>query len=71
MRGYGIERIYNGHYSHKPLTLADTGVMLSGMERICAGEAQGKPFENMVGSGVEYAFGEWSVLCCGKTSLPA
>ena len=38
--------------------------------KICAGAVQGKPFENMVGSGVEYSFGEWSVLCCDNTSLP-
>lgn len=71
LREAGIERIYNGHYAHKPLTLSDTDVMLSGMKRICAGTARGKPFENRVGSGVEYAFGDWSVLCCDKTDLPA
>lgn len=70
LREAGIERIYNGHYAYKPLTLADTDGMLAGMEQICAGAVQGKPFENMVGSGVEYSFGEWSVLCCDNTSLP-
>lgn len=70
LREAGIERIYNGHCAYKPLTLADTDGMLAGMEQICAGAVQGKPFENMVGSGVEYSFGEWSVLCCDNTSLP-
>lgn len=71
LRASGIERIYDGHYAHRPLTLADTGTMLSGMQQICSGTARGKPFENKVGSGVEYAFGDWSVLCCDKTDLPA
>lgn len=71
LREAGVERIYNGHYAYRPLTMADTAIMLTGMEQICAGKAQGKPFENAVGSGVEYSFGGWSVLCCGKTSLPA
>ena len=71
LRQSGIERIYNGHYSSKPLTLSDTDTMLSGMKQICAGAVQGEPFENMVGSGVEYTFGDWSVLCCSKTNLPA
>ena len=71
LRQSGIERIYNGHYAYKPLTLADTDGMLSGMKQVCAGTVQGKPFENMVGSGVEYMFGDWSVLCCGNTNLPA
>lgn len=71
LRESGIERIYDGHYAYKPLMPADTDVMLSGMELICAGKARGKPFENRVGSGVEYAFGDWSVLCCDRTDLPA
>ena len=70
LRQSGIERIYNGHYAYKPLTLADTGAMLSGMQQICAGTAQGKPFTNRVGSGIVYTFGDWRVLCCDKTSLP-
>ena len=70
MRDAGVQRIYSGHYAYKPLTLEDTPVMLAGMEKVCAGEARGKHFENMVGSGVEYVFGDWSVLCCEKTSLP-
>jgi glyoxylase-like metal-dependent hydrolase (beta-lactamase superfamily II) len=71
LRESGVERIYNGHYSSKPLTLSDTDTMLSGMKQICAEAVQGEPFENMVGSGVEYTFGDWSVLCCSKTNLPA
>ncbi len=71
LRKSGVERIYNGHYSYKPLTLSDTDTMLSGMQQICAGTVQGEPFENMVGSGVRYTFGDWSVLCCSKTNLPA
>ena len=67
----GVERIYNGHYAYKPLTLSDAQTMLSGMKQICAQAVQGKPFENRVGSGVEYTFGGWSVLCCDKTDLPA
>ena len=63
MKESGIERIYNGHYAYKPLTPADTDHMLSGMEQICAGTVQGKPFENTEGSGIEYTFGDWSVLC--------
>ena len=42
LREAGIERIYNGHYAYKPLTLADTDGMLAGMEQICAGAVQGK-----------------------------
>ncbi len=71
LRESGVERIYNGHYSSMPLTLSDTDTMLSGMKQICAEAVQGEPFENMAGSGVEYTFGDWSVLCCSKTNLPA
>ena len=46
----------------KQLT-ADTDIMLYGMDRVCAGTAFGQPFENMIGSGAEYTFGQWSVLC--------
>ena len=70
LREAGIERIYNGHYAYKPLTIADTDITLSGMQQICTGTAQGKPFNNTVGSGIEYTFGDWSVLCCDKTDLP-
>ena len=63
LKDAGVKRIYNGHYAYKPLTIADTRVMLSGMERVCDGTARGKPFENAEGRGVEYAFGAWSVLC--------
>lgn len=71
MKESGMERIYNGHYAYKPLTPADTDGMLSGMEQICAGMVQGKPFTNAVGSGIEYTCGDWSILCCNKTDLPA
>ena len=70
LREFKIKRIYNGHYAYKPLTLADTDGMLSGMQQICAGTAHGKPFTNKVGSGIEYTFGDWSVLCCNQTKLP-
>ena len=70
LRESGIERIYNGHYAYKPLTLADTDNMLFGMKQICTGTAQGRPFKNMVGGGIEYIFGDWSALCCNKTDLP-
>lgn len=65
----GVERIYNGHYAWKPLTPADVENMIRGMEAVCAGTAQGKPFENDAGKGVEYSFGDWSVLC--KENLPS
>lgn len=63
----GIERIYNGHYAFHPLTVADADIMLSGMEQICAGSASGKPFVNDEGSGLEYTFGNWSILCRAHT----
>ena len=53
----------------EPLTLADTDTMLSGMKQLCAGGIPGKPFENLVGSGTEYTFGDWSILCCNKTDV--
>lgn len=59
----GIERIYHGHCAYSPLVTHDTDIMLSGMDRVCDGTACGQPFENMIGSGVEYTFGQWSVLC--------
>ena len=67
----GIERICNGHFNHAPLTVPQIDPMISGMERILAGTAKGELFENMVGSGIRYAFGEWSVLCCDDANLPA
>lgn len=70
LREAGIRRIYNGHYAWKPLTPADTEVMLAGMEAVCAGKAQGRPFENAEGAGIEYAFGDWSVLCRREAGPP-
>ena len=58
-----IERIYNGHFSNKPFTVSDADAIITGVEKICSGEAEGKPFTNFAGSGMEYSFGEWSVLC--------
>ena len=63
LRENKTERIYNGHYSHKPLTMSDADAIISGVEKICSGRAEGKPFTNFAGSGMEYVFGEWSVLC--------
>ena len=59
----GVERIYHGHCAYSPLMIPDTDVMLWGMDRVCAGTACGQPFENMLGNGAEYTFGQWSVLC--------
>ncbi len=44
--------------------------MLGGMDRVCAGTACGQPFENMLGNGAEYTFGQWSVLCPAETEVP-
>lgn len=63
LRESGTERIYNGHYSYHPLTMADADVIISGIAKVCSGEAEGRPFTNHAGSGMEYSFGEWSVLC--------
>ena len=71
MKDAGVERIYSGHYCYKPLTLADAETILAGVEKVVSGEAEGEPFKNNVGSGTEYKFGEYSVLCCGETELPA
>lgn len=60
----GIEKIYNGHYAWRPMDTALIDTMISGCEAIIAGTADGKPFENGVGSGTEYVFENWSVLCC-------
>ena len=35
-----------------------------------AGAAEGEKFENAVGRGIRYTFGDWSVLCCDDTDLP-
>ena len=59
----GIERIYSGHFSFRPLTPGDLDTMIAGMEKVAAGTAEGKPFWNREGSGTEYVFGDWSVLC--------
>ena len=59
----GIERIYDGHFNHHPLTLHDVDDRIAGMAQIVAGIAEGQPFENFAGSGVEYTFGDWSALC--------
>lgn len=63
LRADGIERIYSGHYAYKPITLDGTDVLISGVEKVCSGEAEGKPFTNFAGSGTEYSFGDWGVLC--------
>ena len=67
----GVKRIYNGHFNQVPLKVMQIGNMVTGLESILAGTAKGKPFENMVGKGTEYTFGEWSILCCENTNLPA
>ena len=66
----GIGRIYNGHFSYVPLTPPQMDGMIAGMETIVRGAAKGEPFENAVGKGVRYSFGDWSVLCCDDTDLP-
>ncbi len=66
----GVQRIYNGHYSHVPLTVPQIDNMISGLEQILAGSAKGEPFENRVGSGIRYTFGEWSVLCRDSANPP-
>lgn len=71
MKDAGTERIYNGHYCYKPLTIADAETILEGVEKVVSGAAKGEPFKNNVGSGIEYKFGEYSVLCCDETELPA
>ena len=58
----GIERIYNGHYCYKPLTLDNVKEMIFGMESLLAGKGVGEPFENHAGSGLQYSFGDWKVL---------
>lgn len=63
LKKYDVERIYNGHYSYKPLTMKDTGNMLAALEKICSGQAIGISFSNDAGSGTEYVFGDWRVLC--------
>ena len=51
--------------------IPDTDIMLGGMNRVCAGTACGQPFENMLGNGAEYTFGQWSVLCPAETEVPS
>ena len=63
LRKHDIERIYNGHYNHHPLTLSDADIIISGLTKACSGETDGKPFMNNIGSGIEYVFGDFSVLC--------
>lgn len=58
----GIEKIYDGHFSYVPLTLPKVAAMISGVEDVIAGKAQGKPFTNDAGKGLEYTFGDWSIL---------
>ena len=67
---FGVERIYSGHCAYKPLALSDTDNMISGMEMICSGEADGRAFSNFAGIGIEYSFGEWSILCHGMDLIP-
>lgn len=59
----GIERIYNGHFSDVPLTPEDIDNMIRGVETLLTGKAEGVPFENHAGEGMEYTFGEWKILC--------
>ena len=66
----GIGRIYNGHFSCVPLTVPRMDGMIAGMEMIVRGAAEGEKFENAVGRGIRYTFGDWSVLCCEDTDLP-
>ena len=66
----GVEKIYSGHCAYKPLALSDTDNMISGMEKICSGVAEGRAFSNFAGIGIEYSFGEWSILCHGMDLIP-
>ena len=59
----GVERIYNGHFYHEPITLQRLKNMIEGMEQVVSGTAQGEPFENDKGKGTRYTFGDWNVLC--------
>ena len=63
LKNSGIERIYSGHYSYKPLTLEDLDKLICGVEDVIAGKLEGKPFTNHAGSGLEYEIGEFSILC--------
>ena len=66
----GVERIYDGHYSNCPLTLAHMDTVIAGLERALAGEAEARPFQNREGSGVEYVFDELSVLARAPEKHP-
>ena len=70
LRKFGVESIYSGHCANKPLTLSDTDIMISGMEKICSGVAEGRAFSNFAGIGIEYSFGELSILCQGMDLIP-
>ncbi len=59
----GIELIYNGHFAWHPMKVADIDGMIDGMQSIIDGKAEGVPFTNFAGSGLEYTFGDWSVCC--------
>ena len=66
IRKAGIERIFSGHYHDKPVLPEQMDNMIAGMESIVAGKAVGEPFENMAGTGIQYTFGGWEVLCRGR-----
>ena len=66
-----IRKIYSGHYAYKPLTISDAESVISIMDKICSGEAEGQPFENEVGSGTEYVSGDFSVLCRDGSGIPS
>ena len=59
----GIEKIYNGHFCHKPITTDKLDIIIEGVESIVAGKAKGEHFENFAGKGIEYTFGDFKVLC--------
>lgn len=66
----GIERIFSGHYSGKPLRIADTDIMTSSLCDIMIGKAEGYKFTNEIGRGIGYNFATWSIMCCTYTELP-
>ena len=59
----GVERIYDGHFSYTPLTPAQVAGRIADLESILAGKVRGEPFAYPMGSGVEYRFDDWSILC--------
>ena len=60
---FGIEKIYNGHFSYEPIALPKLDTMVKAMEMIISGELEGVPVENHAGKGVEYSYDGWKVIC--------